>query len=74
MRNPLRNIAPAKVRRVAYYVYASGSLVMAYLSAKGHVGLDEMALYAGVGGLFGFTAGGNVTEPRRPSDEYPRED
>ena len=70
MRNPLRNIAPAEVRRIAYYVYAIGSLVMAYLSAKGHVGLDEMALYAGLGTLFGFTAGGNVNEPRQPEDGH----
>ena len=51
---------PPKVRVALYYVYGVGSLVATYLAAKGTVGADEMALWAGLGVLFGLTAAVNT--------------
>lgn len=47
---------PKKYAKAAYTLYAIGCLVMTYLSAKGLVGADEVALWSGLGVLFGFTA------------------
>jgi len=52
---------PKPVRLTLYVVYALAGPVLIYLSAKGYVGTDEWALYAGVGTVFGITASGNVT-------------
>lgn len=60
--NPLTSIPP-QVRAVLYYVFACGSVVLTYLAAKGRVGVDELALFAGIAAVFGFTAGANT--PRR---------
>lgn len=59
MTNPLSMIPP-KVRLAVYALYAVGSVVMTYLSAKGVVGSDEVALYAGIGTVLGVTAASNV--------------
>ena len=52
---------PKGVRLGLYVAYALIGPVLIYLSAKGYVGTDEWALYAGVGTVFGITASGNVT-------------
>ena len=52
---------PRGVRLGLYVAYALAGPVLIYLSAKGYVGTDEWALYAGVGTVFGITASGNVT-------------
>lgn len=52
---------PKGVRLGLYVTYALAGPVLIYLSAKGVVGADEWALYAGVGTVFGITASGNVT-------------
>ena len=52
---------PNPVRLTLYVAYALAGPVLIYLSAKGIVGADEWALYAGVGTVFGITASGNVT-------------
>ena len=52
---------PKGVRLGLYVAYALAGPVLIYLSAKGIVGTDEWALYAGVGTVFGITASGNVT-------------
>jgi len=51
---------PKGVRLGLYVAYALAGPVLIYLSAKGIVGTDEWALYAGVGTVFGITASGNV--------------
>ena len=51
---------PRGVRLGLYVAYALAGPVLIYLSAKGIVGADEWALYAGVGTVFGITASGNV--------------
>lgn len=63
MTNPFTKIPPT-ARLVLYVLYALGSLVMTYLAAKGKVGADEVAFWAGLGAVFGVTASSNVT----PSD------
>ena len=57
--NPLTSIPP-KVRAVLYYLFAVGSVVLTYCVAKGYVGTDELALFAGIAAVFGFTAGANT--------------
>lgn len=52
---------PRGVRLGLYVAYALAGPVLIYLTAKGIVGTDEWALYAGVGTVFGITASGNVT-------------
>ena len=59
-RTALQSI-PKGVRLGLYVAYALAGPVLIYLSAKGYVGTDEWALYAGVGTVFGITATGNVT-------------
>ena len=56
---------PPKVRVALYYVYGVGSLVATYLAAKGTVGADEMALWTGLGVLFGLTAAVNTNTTAR---------
>lgn len=52
---------PKGVRLGLYVAYALAGPMLIYLSAKGIVGTDEWALYAGLGTVFGVTASGNVT-------------
>lgn len=52
---------PEPVRLSLYVAYALAGPVLIYLSTKGLVSVDEWALYAGVGTVFGITATGNVT-------------
>ena len=51
---------PKSVRLTLYVLYAVGGVVLIYLEAKGIVGADELALWAGIGSVFGVTAAGNV--------------
>lgn len=59
MTNPLA-VIPPKARILGYFVYGVGSIVATYLAARGIIGADEMALWSGLGVLFGFTALSNV--------------
>lgn len=51
---------PTRYRWLAYIVYGVGSVVVTYLAAKGHVGADEIALWTGIGAVFGVTAAANT--------------
>lgn len=57
--NPLTSIPP-KVRAILYYVFAVAGVVLTYAAAKGYVSTDELALFAGIAAVFGFTAGANT--------------
>ncbi len=57
--NPLQAI-PAKARFALYVVYFVGSVVLTYLATKHIVGADEIALWTGLGAVFGVTAASNV--------------
>lgn len=57
--NPLQ-LVPPKWRLALYLVYALGSVVVTYLAAKGHFGAEEVALWSGLGAVFGLTAASNV--------------
>lgn len=60
MTNPLA-LVPPKVRVVLYLIYAIGSVVATYLIAKEVIGLEEAALWAGIGTVLGLTAASNTT-------------
>ena len=51
---------PRPVRLALYLIYAIGGVILIYLSSKQIVGPDEMALWAGLGTVFGLTAAGNI--------------
>lgn len=51
---------PRPVRLALYLIYAIGGVILIYLSSKQIIGPDEMALWAGLGTVFGLTAAGNI--------------
>ena len=59
--NPLAQI-PAVWRAALYLLAGLGNLVVIYLAAKGSVGVEEVALVAGIISFLGLsTAGSNLT-------------
>ena len=52
---------PARVRLVAYYLFAVGSVALTYAASKGWVGADELTAWAALAAVFGIPAGANVS-------------
>lgn len=62
--NPLAMI-PAAFRAALYIVAGIANLVIVYLAATGRVGVNEVALVAGIVGFLGLsTAGSNLTSDK----------
>lgn len=57
--NPLQAIPP-RARLALYLVYSVGSVVVTYLATKHIIGSAEVALWTGLGAVFGVTAASNV--------------
>lgn len=51
---------PPKARLVLYVAYGVGSVVVTYLAAKSYIGVEEVALWTGLGVPLGITAASNV--------------
>ena len=60
-------VLPKQVRLVLYALLTLASPFVAYFSATGVLGGNELALYAGISGAIALLAGLNVNAPSRPS-------
>lgn len=61
----LPNLLPPVVRFWIYVVFGLGSVVVTYLTAKEVIGLDEVALWTGLGTVVGATSASNVDRVKR---------
>lgn len=52
-------LIPRRYRRLAYGLYAVGSVAVTYVAAKGWVGVEEVAAWTGLGAVLGLTAHAN---------------